>query len=179
MKTRRTKKTTSPPQILIRNADTAVWEVNTHPGWFAVISIRGHKTFGSWEDSPVDRVASLCKGLLILKFDDIEKDEYNKFGERLPYVCPAKEHIKEALDFARGKDSLVVHCAAGISRSSAVAYVIACSRMSPKEALKVLDPNYHWPNLKVVQLGAELLGKPEMEKEILVWREKALVSLGL
>lgn len=45
-------------------------------------------------------------------------------------VLARREHIAEALDFARGWDQarpLVVHCYAGVSRSTACAFIAACA----------------------------------------------------
>jgi predicted protein tyrosine phosphatase len=60
---------------------------------------------------------------LILGMDDIT-------GPLEGYVAPAHEHVARLLDFVRGWDRaapLVMHCYAGISRSSAGAYVAACA----------------------------------------------------
>jgi len=46
------------------------------------------------------------------------------------YVCPAEEHVTDLLDFVRGWNRgapLVVHCYAGISRSTAGAFITACA----------------------------------------------------
>ena len=60
---------------------------------------------------------------LILGMDDI--------AEPLDgYVAPAEEHVAELIRFVRSWDRakpLVVHCYAGISRSTAGAYVAACA----------------------------------------------------
>jgi predicted protein tyrosine phosphatase len=50
------------------------------------------------------------------------------------YICPAEEHITDLLGFVRGWDRaapLVVHCYAGISRSTAGAFITACA-LNPK-----------------------------------------------
>ena len=46
------------------------------------------------------------------------------------FVAPSVSHIEQVLNFVRGWDRrapLVVHCYAGISRSTAAAYVAACA----------------------------------------------------
>ena len=56
-------------------------------------------------------------------------------------TMPGEEHVRELLDFARQWDRarpMVVHCYAGISRSTASAYIIAAA-LSPERA----KPN--WP----------------------------------
>jgi len=60
---------------------------------------------------------------LILGLDDISTPVEG-------YVAPAHEHVAKLIDFARGWDRakpLVVHCYAGISRSTAGAFVAACA----------------------------------------------------
>jgi predicted protein tyrosine phosphatase len=60
---------------------------------------------------------------LILGLDDISTPADG-------YIAPAHEHVLKLIDFARGWDRanpLVVHCYAGISRSTAGAFVAACA----------------------------------------------------
>jgi predicted protein tyrosine phosphatase len=45
------------------------------------------------------------------------------------YVTPSEQHIEQVLDFVRGWDRrapLVIHCYAGVSRSTASAFAAAC-----------------------------------------------------
>ena len=73
------------------------------------------------------------------------------------YILPQKKHIEKALDFADsiGNGSLIIHCVAGISRSSAIALaIIAKSLGIGKEdqaikELQILNP-YCLPNKLVV-----------------------------
>lgn len=46
------------------------------------------------------------------------------------YVIPCDEHVRRLIDFARGwerRKPMVVHCYAGISRSTAAAFIAACA----------------------------------------------------
>src|SRR6185437_5172056 len=64
---------------------------------------------------------------LVLNMDDIAAPLEG-------YTVPADEHVMRLIDFVAGWDRsapLVVHCFAGISRSSASAYVAACA-LNPK-----------------------------------------------
>ena len=88
-----------------------------------------------------------------LEFDDVE-------FPRDRHQMPEARHVRSAVDFAADKEQLVVTCTAGMSRSAALAYVVACTKMDPVEAVKVLDPNRHTPNEKVVFLGYDFLGRP-------------------
>lgn len=60
---------------------------------------------------------------LILSMDDIVAQEDG-------YVVPAEEHVLRLVDFAKRWDRstpMVVHCFAGISRSTAAAFTAACA----------------------------------------------------
>src|ERR1700733_1742373 len=49
-------------------------------------------------------------------------------------VPPGQQHGDELLEFGRGWDGIspmLVHCWAGISRSTAAAYILLCDRMGP------------------------------------------------
>jgi predicted protein tyrosine phosphatase len=52
------------------------------------------------------------------------------------HVLPAEEHVRRLLAFARQwdrKEPLVIHCYAGVSRSTAAAFIIACA-LSPSRS---------------------------------------------
>lgn len=86
--------------------------------------------------------------------------------EEMPgFTAPSHEHVKALLDFAHRWDQttpLVVHCYAGISRSTAAAYCIAAAlRPQRDEAelageLRRLSPSAT-PNLRIVRLADQLL----------------------
>jgi predicted protein tyrosine phosphatase len=90
-----------------------------------------------------------------LMFDDIE---FHRDNHRM--VEPSQ--VREAVNFAADKDNLVVCCTAGMGRSAALAYVVACSKMEPAEAVTILDPNRHTPNEKVIFLGDTIVDAPTM-----------------
>jgi predicted protein tyrosine phosphatase len=89
------------------DAMISIWDRGTYP-----------KEKYPWTTAP---------GILVLEFDDVLRD--------LPdhgYVAPRPYDVKPALDLAptlRGR--LVVHCAAGISRSSAMAIAVFAARFGP------------------------------------------------
>ena len=111
----------------------------------------------SLEDNPLRINNELCLQL-VLCFDDISIPVDD-------YILPQKKHIEKALDFAEsiGNGSLIIHCVAGISRSSAIALaIIAKSLGIGKEdqaikELQILNP-YCLPNKLVVKLADEILG---------------------
>ena len=74
---------------------------------------------------------------LILRFDDINKPMDD-------YIIPQMSHIKRALEFADKIEdgSLLIHCHAGISRSSAIALAVIAKRLGSgkeEEAVKTLE----------------------------------------
>lgn len=106
-----------------------------------------------------------AKEYIPLNFHDIE---YERDG----YVHPTREHIEAALDWAKDKDDLVVACRAGISRSSAIAYLIQCTREHhPRLATEILTPLRHHPNSMIVKLGAEILKDKAVLDEYHKWMQ--------
>ena len=64
---------------------------------------------------------------LLLRFNDIN-------APRDGYIAPDAGHVDAILAFSRawpGRRPLLIHCLAGISRSTAAAYIIACDRAGP------------------------------------------------
>jgi predicted protein tyrosine phosphatase len=83
------------------------------------------------------------------------------------YIVPDDEHIAELLQFVRGWDRgapLVVHCFAGISRSTASAFASVCAlnphrdEFSIAQALRSASPTAT-PNIRIVSLADKLLGR--------------------
>jgi len=109
-------------------------------------------------------VLGKCKGIMHSKFDDIIESWKGR--------KPAKsKDISRILDWCRDKDGIVVHCYAGVSRSSAVAYLIECLMTPPEIALGILDINQHCPNMHVVRLGAKILNNPEIVTHAERWKQ--------
>ena len=83
------------------------------------------------------------------------------------YVTPETEHVEQLILFVRRwrRDKpLVVHCYAGISRSTAAAFVSVCAlnplseERSIASALRRASPTAT-PNLRIVALADRLLGR--------------------
>jgi predicted protein tyrosine phosphatase len=83
------------------------------------------------------------------------------------YVTPETEHVEQLILFVRRwrRDKpLVVHCYAGISRSTAAAFVSVCALNPQSEertiasALRRASPTAT-PNLRIVALADRLLGR--------------------
>jgi predicted protein tyrosine phosphatase len=83
------------------------------------------------------------------------------------YIMPGEAHIAELFDFVRAWDRrspLVVHCFAGISRSTASAFASVCAlnphrdEDSIAQALRRASPTAT-PNIRIVSLADRLLGR--------------------
>jgi predicted protein tyrosine phosphatase len=83
------------------------------------------------------------------------------------YVVPADDHVTELLTFVRGWDRakpLVVHCYAGISRSTAGAFVAACALNPNRNELAIAQELRRLsatasPNPRIVAIGDRMLGR--------------------
>ena len=83
------------------------------------------------------------------------------------YVLPGEEHVAKLVDFVTQWDRaapLVVHCYAGISRSTAGAFITACA-LNPERDERTIarlirdaSPTAQ-PNLRLVALADNLLGR--------------------
>lgn len=80
---------------------------------------------------------------------------------------PSEEHVRALLAFARGwtaEAPMLVHCWAGVSRSTAAAYTILCDRFGPgreheiAQALRARAPHAD-PNRLLIRIADELLGR--------------------
>ena len=97
---------------------------------------------------------------LILGMDDIT-------SEMDGYVTPCEEHVGRLLSFVRGWDRarpLVMHCYAGISRSTAGAYVAACALNAERSELTIARElrsasTSATPNARIVSLADRMLGR--------------------
>lgn len=101
---------------------------------------------------------------LELKFDDI-------IEETAGFLAPQPEHVAKMLEF--GQDllrdpenlrHLLVHCHAGISRSTAAMTLLLAEAQPELRAADVLAQVLHirdkaWPNLRILALGELLLGR--------------------
>jgi predicted protein tyrosine phosphatase len=92
--------------------------------------------------------------------------------EELPgMLAPRREHVEQVLAFGRdllaepaGRANLLVHCHAGISRSTA-SMILILAQARPdlpaetvaQEVLRIRGKA--WPNLRIIELGDALLGR--------------------
>ena len=129
----------------VREADISLYD--------GVITIEN-----SFEENPF-RYRDEYPKQLILRFDDISVpvDEF---------IEPQEEHVLQALSFADkiGDGSILIHCHAGISRSSAIALAIISKKLGSGkevESIKILEKiNPHArPNKLLVWLTDEILDR--------------------
>jgi len=82
-------------------------------------------------------------------------------------TLPGEVHVRSLLDFAYGWDRarpLVIHCYAGISRSTAAAYIITAA-LRPERDVKELAATLRWlspsatPNPRLIAVADVLLGR--------------------
>jgi len=112
------------------------------------------------------KIQKLAKECCTLLFNDVSLP----IGNKIP---PEKEDIQKALDFAKGKDKILVSCQAGVSRSSAIAYLIAAQDVGPIEAFSILNPHIHAPNGLVIKYGSSILKNYDIVDLMNQWKEKA------
>jgi predicted protein tyrosine phosphatase len=83
------------------------------------------------------------------------------------FVAPSHAHVGQVLDFVRGWDRgapLVVHCYAGISRSTASAFAAVCALNPHRDeieiarAIRAASPVAS-PNRRIVELADRALGR--------------------
>jgi predicted protein tyrosine phosphatase len=83
------------------------------------------------------------------------------------HVLPDAEHVQRLLDFVRAWDRaapLLIHCFAGVSRSTAAAFISACAlnpereEMEISRAIRAASPTAT-PNARLVALADTILGR--------------------
>lgn len=101
---------------------------------------------------------------LELRFHDIIEE---KPGE----IAPQPKHVERLLEFGRSLDlepeaarHLLVHCHAGVSRSSASMALLIAQAAPQRPASVIFDdilairPQI-WPNLRIIEIGDAMLGR--------------------
>jgi predicted protein tyrosine phosphatase len=82
-------------------------------------------------------------------------------------IAPGEEHVERLIDFAldwAGRGPLVVHCWAGISRSTAAAYAALCAinpgvdEATIARRLREASPTAY-PNRRIIRLADQALGR--------------------
>jgi len=126
------------------------------------------------EQSGARHIVTLLKDVdLVRRPDCVHPDNHLILGmDDIPepldgYVAPAEEHVAELLRFVRSwnrRKPLVVHCYAGISRSTAGAYVAACA-LNPRRRELTLAMDLRrlsataTPNPRIVKIADRMLNR--------------------
>jgi predicted protein tyrosine phosphatase len=83
------------------------------------------------------------------------------------HILPAETHVEQLLDFARSWDRrapLLIHCYAGVSRSTAAAFIAACALKPERdeselaELIRQRSPTAT-PNAKLIEIADQILGR--------------------
>lgn len=107
------------------------------------------------------------QNIYVATFDDVELPFENKKG----IIFPDENIVSNILTWAKSKweenhKIFVVHCTAGISRSSAIAILI--NQTIQGQYKNIYNPAIHSPNKKVLEFGDQLNGtniKEQITKE--------------
>lgn len=112
-------------------------------------------------DTPVPRPASIsAKNHLFLGINDIVQPTDG-------LIAPAEEHVRELVAFVSDWDRrrpMVVHCFAGISRSTAAAFITVCA-LKPERSEADIARRMRaasliaYPNARLVAFGDHVLGR--------------------
>jgi predicted protein tyrosine phosphatase len=97
---------------------------------------------------------------LVLGMDDITEPLEG-------YTHPGEEHVSQLIEFVQGWDRrapMVIHCYAGISRSTAGAFVAACALNPNRDEARIAQAIRDGsatatPNIRIVTLADQLLGR--------------------
>jgi predicted protein tyrosine phosphatase len=153
-------------EIKILSQEDALKEAMENPGKWNIISLwsGGGGKHGSEQPKFNNKEKSLCQQ----RFHDITLEPWQAEAEGK--ITPNDEHIKTILKFARTKynEPLVVHCFAGISRSSAITFCILLDYFKDtedpinntlSELIQIKSPNLILPNKRIVGLGIYNIAK--------------------
>jgi predicted protein tyrosine phosphatase len=126
------------------------------------------------EESGARHVISLIREIsLVLRPDAVAPENHLIIGvdditcAMDGYTVPCEEHVARLLDFVQSWDRaapMVVHCYAGISRSTASAFAAACALNPQRDEISIAwelrraSPTAN-PNALIVSLADRLLGR--------------------
>jgi predicted protein tyrosine phosphatase len=113
------------------------------------------------EDTPFERPPALAlENHLALFMHDIAEEQPDM-------VAPSRSHLVDLLDFTGRWDRerpILIHCFAGISRSTAAAYIVAAAQSPERnerelaQTLRRLSPSAT-PNPRLIALADTILGR--------------------
>jgi predicted protein tyrosine phosphatase len=115
-----------------------------------------------YEAERSEEAVKMAANKLLLFFDDVESTHSANH--------PQKQHVQDALQFASRKSEIVVSCAAGRSRSAAIALTIAIREHGVDNAFRLLDRARHSPNNLIIRHAQEILMLPQLSEKIALWK---------
>jgi predicted protein tyrosine phosphatase len=149
--------------------DTAIDRID---GLDHIVSIGAPKTampdrLQTWSQHP-------SNNLLRLEFDDLGLDFVRRkpdlqrmvLGDPNPIVLFSEDHARQLLAFGESvTGTVLVHCAAGLSRSPACAFVLAAQAFGPGQEDRAADSVARWPagcgfpNTLIVHVADDVMGR--------------------
>ena len=141
------------PRIVVCPLSQVPTTVSTHAASHLITLIK--------DKTRIERPSSILSDRhLLLTFDDIIEPMEGM-------VAPSEEHAKDLLKFIGlwdRKSPIVIHCYAGISRSTAAAFITLCSLRPDRteadiaQSLRAASP-FASPNIRLVGFADRLLGR--------------------
>lgn len=122
--------------------------------------------------------------VLRLEFKDIDN---SKPFDNKGYNGPKQDHVDSIIEtgskYIKEDGTILIHCYAGVSRSTAAAYILYASKYGPDNldyAFQKMKEGsickYPWPNREMLQLASNTLGFDIVQASI--ENHKQLISLG-
>lgn len=122
---------------------------------------------------PASVVSLLAPNDIFPKIEALAEDEHHHvkihdiLDERDGHTAPNGDHVRELVAFLRGwrpDEPLLVHCWAGMSRSTATAFIAACLHNPHADETVIADTLKHasptaFPNTRIVSIADDLLGR--------------------
>lgn len=152
------------PEVYVMSLDQVVSKLPMVSG-FNVISIRDTRPGTNIEKyQAIDRAG--IQDIMQVQFDDLWSEEHREYGS-----LPQGQQIFSVLEWAKKKwqenrKPFIVHCTAGISRSSAVAVLLDAMFRNSKEAVDRFDATKHSPNQMILEIGENYLKTPGLTQEV-------------
>ena len=130
-------------------------------------------SFGAPGDELPDNLYELNRDVCRIEVFDFPSMDHNN-----PYA-PQPTDVERIIEFGEKAlptgELILCHCAAGISRSSAAAFILHCMDLGPgheQEAARrvMASRDIAWPNLRIVTFADELLERDGAMIDAFKWR---------